>query len=447
MANGLDVARRVCVVLALVGGGVWGAASAQEITPSQAGKQQSTPQAEAPPDTLTGDWGGLRTQLHNMGVDITGAFKGEAIRNTYGDMPKFGAQSGEFDVGATLNTQKLWGLPGGTLQTTITQREGEPPPGGLLQQSAEVYGRGNVARLTEFWYRQKLLDDSLTIKFGRMPQGDFNGFSCDFVNLTFCGAPAGNIVGNYWYNWPISQWATWARYDFAEFDVMAGVYEVNPRDLDLQFSPGWFCCATGAMGHFEIGWTPQFGAQKLVGHYQAGVWDDTAGGPDVLLGVDGRPFALTGLPAEHRSDSYGVYVQGLQQLTGSAIYDRDNGWKNQHGLSVFFNFVAADRATSTLDNQVNFGLTYVGLSSARPDDAVGLAAGRTAYNPRAAEALSLASPGVQVPQAEYPIEAFYSIQATPWWDVRPDFQYVIRPGGLTKAHDEALLGFRTDMKF
>jgi len=401
----------------------------------------------APAATLTGDWGGLRTKLHDMGIDITGGFKVEGVGNVYGELPKHWAQAGEFDVGATLDTQKLWGLAGGVLQTTVTIREGEPPPGDLLQQSAEVYGRGNIARLTEFWYRQKLFNDKLTIKFGRIPQGDFDNSSCDFMNLTFCGAPGGNIVGNYWYNWPIAQWAGWARYDFGDYDVMAGVYETNPRDLDLQFSPGWFCCATGAMGHFEIGWTPQFGPQKLVGHYQAGVWDDTSGGPDVLIGANGQPFSLTGLQPLHRANRFGFYVQGQQQITGSATYDRDSGWKNNHGLNVFFDFVQADRATSTLDNQVNAGLTYVGASPQRPNDAIGLAVGRTQYNSRAADSILLATPGVQVPQAEYPIEAFYSFQATRWWDVRPDFQYVIHPGGYTKIGNEALLGIRTDVKF
>jgi porin len=418
--------------------------AAQEVDTSKAAKPAATQTEPPPQETLTGDWGGIRTKLHNMGIDITGGFKGEFLGNISGDMPREEGQSGELDAAATIDAAKLWGLAGGTLQTTLTLREGEVPPGNLLQQSEEVYGRGNILRLTEFWWRQKLLDDKLTIKFGRLPQGDFNGFSCDFMNLTFCGAPAGNLVGNYLYNWPI---AALARYDFGNYDVAAGVYEVNPQDLDLQFSPGWFNGATGAMGHFELGWTPKFGPQGLVGHYQVGVWDDTAGNPDVLIGVNGRPFALTGLPPLHRADSYGVYVQGFQQITGVGAYDGDSGWKDKQGLSLFFNFTQADLDTSTLDNQFTVGVTYAGISAQRPDDAVGLAFGRTDYNSRAALSTLLATPGVQVPTAEYPIELFYNAQLTPWWDLRPDLQYVIHPGGFAKAPDEALMGFRTDVKF
>ena len=170
------------------------AAYAQQQPPGGAAAQP--PPAPQEQQTLTGDWGGLRTRLSNEGVDISSGFKGEFAGNVHGGPPSKSAESGEFDLGATIDTRKLFGLIGGTIQTTITVREGAPPPGGLLQQSEEVFGRGNIARLTQFWYQQKLFDDLLTLKFGRLPQGDFNNFSCDFMNLTFCGAPGGNLVGN-----------------------------------------------------------------------------------------------------------------------------------------------------------------------------------------------------------------------------------------------------------
>jgi carbohydrate-selective porin OprB len=36
---------------------------------------------------------------------------------------------------------------------------------------------------------------------------------------------------------------------------------------------------------------------------------------------------------------------------------------------------------------------------------------------------------------------------TPWWDLRPDFQYVIHPGGYTNIANELIAGFRSDVKF
>lgn len=416
--------------------------------PATSPSQASNPGAGAKaPTTLTGDWGGLRTQLSNEGIDISSGYKNEAVANVSGGPRQSSAQAGDLFLGVTLDTKKLFGWAGGTFQATMNYRQGQLLPVPLLQQPQEVFGRGDIARLIELWYEQKLFDDMVTFKFGRMPQGDFNNFGCEFTNLTFCGAPAGNIVGNYWYNWPISQWAAWGRVNVGDVDFRSGVYETNPRDLDLAFSPGWFCCATGAMLNAELGWSPKFGPDGLQGRYQGGVWYDTAGGPDVLADANGRPFVLTGLPAAQTSDRYGFYIQGVQQLTGTGVYNPDSGWKSTKGLALFVNFVAADRATSTLDNQFAAGVYYAGPFASRPDDTLGLAVGRTEYNSRAAEALQLANPGIAVPHAEYPLEVYYSVQVQPGFDVRPDFQYIVHPGGITHAPDVVVLGLRTDLKF
>jgi porin len=333
------------------------------------------------------------------------------------------AQAGQFDLGVTIDAQKLFGWTGGTLQTAMTYREGALLPVNLLQQPQEIYGRGDIARLVELSYEQKLFDDHLTVKFGRLPEGEFNDFGCDFANLTFCGPPAGNIVGNYWFNAPIAQWAAWGRVDVGNVDFRTGVYETNPQDLNLSFSPGWFCCATGVTVHAEVGWSPKFGPNALQGHYQAGFWDDTAGGPDVLLDATGRPFVLTGLPPLHRDEQYGFYIQGIQQITGTGTYNpegdyrprKQSGWMTTEGLAVFFNSIQTDGATATLDNQIAAGLLYAAPFASRPNDMIGVAIGRTGYNSRAAAAIELANPGVAVPRAEYPLELFYSYNVRPGW--------------------------------
>jgi porin len=156
---------------------------------------------------------------------------------------------------------------------------------------------------------------------------------------------------------------------------------------------------------------------------------------------------VTGLPGLHRGDRYGFSIQGQQQLTGTATYDPDSGWKNSEGLALFFNFIQADRATATLDNQFAAGLLYAAPFDSRPNDSVGVAVGRTEFNSRAAQALALANPGAAVPRAEYPLEVYYSYQVEPWLTVRPDFQYIAHPGGFAHAPDEIMVGARTDIKF
>jgi porin len=270
--------------------------------------------------------------------------------------------------------------------------------------------------------------------------------SCHFSNLTFCGPPAGNIVGNYWFNAPIAQWTAWDRIDVGDVNFRTGVYETNPRDLDLSFSPGWFCCATGALMHAEAGWTPKLGPNALQGLYKAGFWYETAGGPDVLLD-------MTGLPPLQTSGRYGFYFQGFQQVTGIGAYDPEGGsrarkesnWTTMEGLSVFVNFIQADRATATIDNQIAVGLLYAAPFESRPNDTIGLAIGRTDYNSRAAEAIELANPGAAVPRAEYPLELFYKFHVRPSWDMQPDFQYIVQAGGYVHVPPVVILGIRTNL--
>ena len=61
--------------------------------------------------------------------------------------------------------------------------------------------------------------------------------------------------------------------------------------------------------------------------------------------------------------------------------------------------------------------------------------------------LCLATPGVPTPGREYPSEFYYKIQVTPWFDFRPDLQYIVHPGGYANVRNETIIGFKTDIKF
>jgi porin len=124
--------------------------------------------------------------------------------------------------GTTFDLTKLGVVPGGTIQVTWTDRNGsnlsDDAALGTLQQVQEVFGRGQTLRLTQFWYDQKFIDGVVDWKIGRITFGeDFAAFSCDFQNLTFCGAQPGNLVGNCIFNWPVSQWATRLKFDLQGF--------------------------------------------------------------------------------------------------------------------------------------------------------------------------------------------------------------------------------------
>lgn len=418
--------------------------------PNDAADSEQPPKAPSTPSTLTGEWGGLRTKLRDDGVDLTAGYVSEFAANVQGGERHDATETGQFSFGATIDTDKLLGLKGGTLQATITFRRGhdlgQRAGLGELQQVQEVYGRGQTWRLTELWYQQQITP-SLDLKLGRLVMGsDFASFSCDFENLAFCGAPVGNIAGDYWYNYPVAQWGARLRTKHRNWYAMIGAYENNPRNLDNDFalSHGG---ATGVLVPFELGWTPHLGPNGLPGTYRVGGWYNSSNATDVLVGDDRRPTAITGLDPMTHSGRFGGYVMIQQQLTGTYQDDPVKGPKVTHGLSVFLNITQTDRNTEKTDNQTAIGATYVGPLAIRPKDDIGFAVARTNFNGRAAEALVLATPGSEKPDAEYEAELYYGIHFRDWLTVRPNVQYVVNPGGYHDARNLVVFGIKSGVTF
>jgi porin len=402
----------------------------------------------------TGDWGGARTKLEksgiNLGIDYTAEIAYDAAGGSkdlvdYADQWAF---SGDFDL------DRLLALHDAEFKLAITKRDGrnlsDDADLGTLQQVQEIYGRGQTWRLTQLWFDQKYFSKVVDWKIGRLTMGeDFAAFDCTFQNLTFCGSQPGNIVGDYWFNWPVSQWATRVKLSFQDnISLQAGAYEVNPHFLDttdalLPIVPAG---ATGVMVPVELQWSPSIGEQKLAGSYKLGAWYDTSSADDVFDDKNGDAAALTGLSPKRRTGRYGAYVNFLQQVTRFDANDPSRG------IDVFLNATFADRRTATIDNQIALGLVSTGLFDARPADEIGLAVGRTHVNGRVAHGERLQNQAVlgsptDVQHSEYAVELYYGLQATGWFMARPNVQYIADPGGTGHNKDVWVLGLKTDVKF
>lgn len=401
---------------------------------------------------LTGDWGGLRTQWHDAGLDLSLGYTSEAATNLQGGTRHDATETGQFSLGATADTDMLFGLQGGTLQATLTYRRGHNlvQRAGLdtLLQVQEVYGRGQTVRLTEFWYQQQL-GGGIDIKLGRLPVGgDFSSFSCDYMNGSFCGAPVGNIAGDFWYNWPVSQWAGRIRVQHGAWYAMAGAYEINPRNLDNDFFIGHFHGATGVLAPFEAGVHSRLGARGLPGLYRIGGWYSSANADDVLLAADRRPATLAGQSMLQRSGRYGGFVMLQQQLTGRYSVDPKTGPQTTHGLTAFLTVTQTDRDTERVDSQITTGLRYLGVLPGRPMDTLQFGAARSHVNRRAALLdRTEAGGGGPLLGSEYEIEVDYAAQLLAALSIQPNLQYIVHPGGDPNAKDAIVLGAKTAISF
>jgi porin len=389
---------------------------------------------------LTGDWDGDRTRLKDQGWTVQAGGTYELAGNPAGGRRKLSAGAGELHLGATADLQTLWGVPNAWLQVTLTRRFGTnfAPSAGLFpaMQLLEVYGRGDIWRLTDFWYEQQFAGGAVDLKLGRANPGeDFDAFPCDFQNLTFCGSVPGNIVGDYWFNHPISQWGGRLKAGNAQAYVEGGVYQVNPRNLahgfDLSLGGG-----KGVLTPIEAGWSPKLGQAGLPGTWVVGGWWSSAKGEDVLRDAQGGIWRLTGAPPRQWDSRYGGYVSIQQQLTGTP---------KGTGLSVFANAAQADRRTALLDRQLALGVSYKGLIPSRAKDELALAVGWTHYNSRIPDAQALAlARGLssQAPQhTETAAELDYRFAPGKGVTLTPNLQVVHDVGGV-RGKDATVVGLK-----
>ena len=403
-----------------------------------------------------GDWGGARSSLKNLGVDVTITGVDEAVANLSGGFQRTVQEAGQVALQANFDLQKIIGLQGGSFGVTLVDRWGRnlAADAGIpaLQLLNEVYGRGNIVWLEEFAYKQALFDGRAELTLGRLAFGDeFFSFSCDFINLTFCGAPPGNIVGDYIYNWPISQWAAVGKWNLtSDVSIKSAIYDSNPAYLNTTpntaLLPGVPANSRGVLIPVELDWKPKFG--DLMGEYKIGGWYNNSAAPNVATSLNGEPILVSGLPGVPGHGRYGFSMLLQQQLThDSASADPKSG------LYGFFNATFADRRTSTQDYQIALGLTQQGVGLSRPKDGFGVAVGTTQINPNIATAQSVANallvgPGY-VQHNEYVTEAWYGWQATGWMNLKFDAQYVICPGGYSAPtnRNAFVLGVRTTVDF
>lgn len=402
---------------------------------------------------LLGDWNGERTRLADKGIRFDFGYTGEAAHNFSGGTRHTTRYADQWVLGSTLDLDKLWGWQGGEFQLVVTNRNGrnlsDDANLGVYQQVQEVYGRGQTWLLTVFALKQQFFDGKLQWRVGRLPVGtDFDSLPCDFQNLTFCGSQPGNIVGDYWINWPVSQWATTLKWNTTDQTyVKLGAYQLNPRYVDNTWarSNGWKLNfpggTTGALLPLEFGWTPTPGG--LPGSYKLGGWYNNAGGEHLYYDIHNRPIAFTGEAPLQESARHGGYLTLQQQITGDAA---------GKGISLFFNATMADSSTSAVDRQFALGAMFN-----RPfhpsKDRIGVAVGTTHGSSeliRYARLYNQLNAGVPVPVAdtyEFASEVFYDWYPIPSLSVRPNLQYVVNPGGITQNRNAFVFGLKTSVTF
>jgi porin len=195
---------------------------------------------------------------------------------------------------------------------------------------------------------------------------------------------------------------------------------------------------------------------SLPGTYKVGFWYDSEKFADLRFDKAGLPLASlasAGVAASH-GGNYGFYG-----VVDQMVYRFQD--ESGHNLNVFVRpmFTPLDDR-NLISYAVNGGVTLHEPFAGRSDDVAGLGFGYARISAAASrfdQDKAFFNPGAYNPvrHSETFIEATYQFQATPWWQVQPDFQYVFDPGAgilnpnapSQKVRNEAVIGVRTNITF
>jgi porin len=404
---------------------------------------------------LFGDWGGLRTRLAEHGVDLQLTYINEFAANVSGGASQERADADQIYLGGSLDLKRLAGVPGAKIVFSLTDRNGESlsVKAGLntLLEVQEIYGEGNYTRLNQLYWEQQFFESKVVLKLGRLSGTfDFMPFSCDFQNITFCATlPSHNVVAN-WVAFPGSTWAGVARVNLrSDFYLQAGVYEVNPdfQEHKYRFAFGEPFGGSGIREVVEIGWLPNGAGPN--GGYRLGAWYDNVGGDDLYFNTAGQPLATNGGTPLQRDHQSGFYAMAQQRVW-------TQGGSDTRGVSLFMNFVQADRHITAKEQIAEVGLFWTGPLASRPQDDLGVAIGRVHVNSLIAQGEALynadvAQPSDLIPEPvqhnEYPMEVYYGVNITPAITFRPNIQFIHAPGGVNARADLVLFGAHLSVQF
>ncbi len=423
-------------------------------------------------DKLTGNWGGLRTDVENAGLNLNATEVVEAFDNPTGGVREGSSLEGRLEMDLGVDFGKLAGINGLTGFVNAFQIQGRGLAASDIHNILGISGIEAVptTRLFDLWLQQTLFNDRLSIRVGQLSAGDefvASQYSALFVDASF-GWPAilaSDLPGG-GPAFPLTTPGARVRIgqpDQVSFQV--AVFNGNPAGPGtepaqlLNPSGTTFSLNQGALIMMELSYAMKGvesplgmpGTYKIGGLYHTGNFKDLRRDANGLSQADP---ASTGVAANHSGD-YGIYGVIDQMLW------RNPSNENQTAGAFVRAMTNPEGDRNTITWFVNAGVNLKGLIPNRSKDTLGIGFAYANISDSASgldEDTNLFSrTSAPVRDDEALIEVTYRMPITPWLSLQPDFQYVIHPGGnvanpniaggTTPVADAAIVGLRTTINF
>lgn len=393
-------------------------------------------------DTLTGDWGGLRTNLIDHGVTLALKYTGEVIHTPAGGIRRGGSYEDQFLLTGDFDFDKLLGLSGLTGHVAAFSVNGRGPQvnnvGNNMDTSNIEVIRQRQTRLWTLWLQKANADNTVSFRFGQLSVDDeFLGSptAANLINTTFLwpalgfdNLPAGTpnrLNATYGPAYPLG--APGARIQFNPSDKISwltAAFTHQPESVDRSGAQFRFDGDAFIITELQYLENQAKDATGLPVAYKIGAWYDTGTFNDTHYDTTGRSLASplsNGKPAQ-RSGTWAFY----------GVADR-TVWQSESGqaLSLFLRGGLAPDSYNLVNGYVDGGIGFKGLIPGRESDVatLGVAYANVGNGIIGLDKDARRTNGYNTPIRDYEtiIELNYSAALAPWWTVQPDIQYVVHP--------------------
>lgn len=416
-----------------------------------------------------GDICGFRKWLNKFGGSLTLLETSEVLGNVSGGVNQGFKYDGLTQGIFQLDTQRAFHWYGGTFNVSGLQIHGQNLSADNLYtlQTASGIESDRATRLWELWYDQKFDEEGkYNVKIGQQSlDQEFMGSqnALLFVNTMFGWAmlPSADLPGG-GPAYPLSALGIRGHVRPGNsWTLLAGAFTGNAAQQNMSGTAfpldGTLAIAELQYAYPSVGSLVRGGGKTpLARIYKFGGWYDNVKFEDQRFDNTGLSLAnpdSTGIAQTHRGN-YAFYAVADQML-----------WVDPHENDRTISVFVRPMGTPLGDrNQIAFslnaGLTFREPILHRDDDTFGVGMGLARVGSHVAELDKdrgiYTDSGYPIRSGETYFEATYQYQIAPWWQLQPDFQYVLNPGaGIinpnspsgAKVKDEAVIGIRMNFAF
>lgn len=427
-------------------------------------------------DTFIGDWGGARSALGDKGISVGVRYTGETLRTSSGGAEQGTAFEGLVDIEVDTDLEKLVGWRGATTHLRAFHihnvgGKNAADYAGAISDPSNIDALATT-RLFTAWFEQEF-GDVYSIRVGQLAADDeffISDTAGGLINGTFgwgnnfaANLPSGGPA------YPLAAPGLRAQIDVSDnFSVLAAVFSGDPagrrcyrddadadpqvcnrRGTTFSFSGGalWF-------GEAQYVVTPADAAAGFAASYKVGAWHHTGQFSDQRYGLNAAGARVSLADPAVDADTMHNGNWGLYGVADQMI------WRGEaSSLSLFLRGGFSPANRNLVSWHVDGGFGFNGMLPGRDEDTLTFGIAHTHVSGDLADLdrdVGVFSGALYpVRSGETVIELSYSVRVAPWWEVRPDVQYIIRPGGgSTHPEDDTrrmgnalLVGVRSEVNF